>query len=480
MTSFAEALELTENFSVTSNGMITNVSTTNAVLDLFFVIGSSRGKSIVSQFKNALSENPVLTLKTLFWARDIRGGAGERETFRNLMLSLEEQYPDLVINLLPLIPEYGRFDDLWVFKTDRVRKESAKIHANALKAGNKIAAKWADRKGKNAVDLRKELGLNPKEYRKLIVNLTNVVETKMCANDWTGINYEHVPSVAAARYQKAFTRHDPIGYSVYKTAAVSGNAKINASAVYPYDVIKSINLGDPTAALAQWNSLPNFLGEDFILPVIDTSGSMSCFVGGNSSLRCLDVAISLGLYLADKQTGPFKDMVLNFDNNSKIHNLSGNVIEKLNTISRLPWGGTTNLQSAFEEILRVAKTGNVPQEQMPKYLLVISDMGFDAGSRSYFYSTPFEIPTQMFEQAGYKTPNIIWWNLNHRSGGYGGNNNYPVTKHENGTALISGFSPSILKSILSAKSITPMDIMLETINNPRYDAISNILKLLIY
>jgi hypothetical protein len=471
MTTFAQSLELTDNLSFTSNGMVTNSTSKNAVLDLFFIIGASRGKNITEQFKKAFAENPVLAIKTVFWARDVRGGAGERSTFRNLMLALEEKDSDLVIRLLPLIPEYGRFDDLWVFKTQKVRSQAAKVHVNAIRAGNGLAGKWADRQGKNAGELRKELNLTPKQYRKLIVNLTNVVEQKMCAQDWTNINYEHVPSVAAARYQKAFTRHDPVGYTEYKAAAISGTAKINAGAVYPYDVLKSMGHGDPTVAMAQWNTLPNFLGEDFILPVIDTSGSMTCPVGGNKNLRCIDIAISLGLYLADKQTGPFKDMVLNFNTDSKIHKLTGNIIEKCSAITKLPWGGTTNLQSAFEEILKVAKAGNVPQEQMPKYLLVISDMGFDSGTREYFMKKPFKIPTEMFKNAGYNTPAIIWWNVNHRAGGYGGDNNYPVTQHENGTALISGFSPSIVKSILAAKTITPLDIMLETINNPRYNAI---------
>jgi len=471
MNTFAAALALDSNDTrgVTANGMPSNATSGNAVLNLFFVLGASRGKDITNQFTAAFLEDPILTIKALFWARDIRGGAGERETFRKLMVTAERLMPEQVLAVLPLIPEYGRWDDMYVFETATIQMEAVRIHADAIRAGNGLAAKWADRKGPNANALRKALGMDPKTYRKTIVGLTQVVETAMCAKDWSSINYSHVPSVAGARYQKAFNRNDTVRYTEFKTAAVKGEVKINASALYPYDVLKSIRNGDETAALAQWEALPNFLGDaGFILPVIDTSGSMQAPVGdGKNRISCMDVAISLGLYLADKQKGAFKDMFLNFHTNSRIHQLTGNLLEKLHKIQHCEWGGSTSLESAFKEILRVAVMGSVPEAEMPKYLLVISDMGFnpDQGGRGL---KPLEMAREMFERHGYNLPNVIWWNVAYRAGGYGGDNNFPVTQHESGSALVSGFSPSIVKSVLSSKSVTPRDIMLETLNSERY------------
>lgn len=351
-------------------------------------------------------------------------------------------------------------------------KTDLQTHLQNIVFTSQNAAKWADRKGPVANALRKTLGMDPKTYRKTIVGLTKVVETQMCAKQWGDINYSHVPSVAAARYQKSFNRHDPVRYSEFKTAALKGEVKINAGALFPYDVLKSIRSGDETAALAQWESLPNYLGDaGFILPVVDTSGSMASPVGNSKSkLSCMDVAISLGLYLADKQKGAFQDMFLNFHTNSRIHHLKGNLLEKLNQIQRCQWGGSTSLESAFKEILRVAVMGNVPEAEMPKYLLVISDMGFnpDEGRRGL---KPMEMAREMFERHGYTLPTVVWWNVAYRAGGYGGDNNFPVTQHETGSALVSGFSASIVKSVLASKQLTPFDIMMETINNIRYQPV---------
>jgi hypothetical protein len=342
------------------------------------------------------------------------------------------------------------------------------------------AAKWAPREkssqNNTAKLMRKSWHLDPKSYRKRLADMSVTVENLMCANKWDCINYEQVPSVAAARLQKTFNRHDTVRYAEFKAAALKGDVKINAGALYPYDVIKSVNQGDPSVALAQWNALPNYLGDaGFILPVIDTSHSMQTRVGdAKSNLTCLDVAVSLGLYLADKQKGAFANMFLNFDSDSKIHQLKGNLLEKLHQIQNCDWGGSTNLESAFKEILRVAVIGRVPTEEMPRYLLVLSDMGFNPTSHNA-NQTAFEFAQHMFARHGYALPKIVWWNIAYREGGYGGDNNFPVTVHEQNTALVSGFSPAIVKSVLSAKSVTPWDVMMETLNQPRYQAVRDAL-----
>lgn len=481
MNSFAAALDSYDTDATlgqTANGMPALASSTDALVDLFFVIGSSRSQDISAKFDAAFAQDPLRALKILFWARDVRGGSGERETFRRLMRHLAAARPDTVISLLGVVAEYGRWDDLLVFEQPRVASAALSVYADALRRGDGLASKWAPRKGPVANALRKTLGLDPKGYRRLVVGLTRVVETQMCARDWVGINYEHVPSLAASRYAKAFNRHDTERYSAYKAAAVAGEARINAGAVFPYDVIRNARMGDETTALAQWQALPNLLGDDHILPMVDVSGSMSALVGSQrgAGLSCLDVALSLGLYLADKQTGAFQDMILTFSARSKICKLEGNLLAKLHQLQSSEWGMNTSLESAFREILRVAVVGQVPAEEMPKHLLVLTDLGFDACQENANQGA-FDMAREMFSRAGYTLPNVVWWNIAHRSGGYGGDRNTPVAAGTNGTALVSGFSPSIVRSVLSAKSVTPRDIMLEAIDGPRYDKVGSVVQL---
>lgn len=472
MSTFASALAHANSapaLSETANGAATLASSGNDLVNLFFTIGASRGRDISTQFRQALASDPVNTLKMLFWARDVRGGAGERETFRRLLKVVEADRSSLAAVLVPLVPEYGRWDDLDAFEDPQVREVALRHWSFNILDGNGLAAKWAPRKGPLANELRKRMKMDPKSYRKTLVRNTQVVETPMCARNWTDINYSHVPSVAGARYQKAFNRHDPVRYTEFKAAALKGEVKINAGALFPYDVLKSVDKGDATAALAQWEALPNYLGDaGFILPVIDTSSSMETPAGdAKSSISCMDVAISLGLYLADKQKGAFSNMFLNFNTNSKIHYLEGNLLEKLHKIKNCEWGGSTNLESAFKEILRVAVLGNVPSSEMPRYLLVISDMGFNPSSHNA-NQTAFDMAWQMFERHGFTLPTIVWWNVSHRAGGYGGDNNYPVAALEQNTALVSGFSPAIVRSVLASKNVTPYEVMMETLNSERY------------
>ena len=480
MSTFAAAVvadaQLPSLSGVTANGGAALSTSQNALTDLFFTIGAARGKDISAKFMQALQTDPFKAITMLFWVRDVRGGAGERDTFRKLLKVLEAERPDLTRKLVPLVAEYGRWDDLATFENSEVRELALRLWAHEISTGNGLAAKWAPRKGVLANELRKRMKLDPKSYRKLLVNNTQVVENHMCAKQWDQINYSHVPSVAGARYQKAFNRRDPVRYAEFKAAALKGDVKINAGALYPYDVIKSVRSGDPSAALAQWNALPNYLGDSgFILPVIDTSGSMQTPAGdGKSKLSCLDVAVSLGLYLADKQTGAFANMFLNFDSDSKIHFLKGNLLEKLHQIQSCDWGGSTNLESAFKEILRVAVMGHVPQAEMPRYLLVISDMGFNPASQGA-NTRMWDLAKQIFERHGYSLPTVVWWNVNASSGGFGGDNNFPVSVQEQNTALVSGFSPAIMKSVLSAKNVTPWDVMMETLNQPRYQAVHDAL-----
>jgi hypothetical protein len=303
----------------------------------------------------------------------------------------------------------------------------------------------------------------------MLVELTTVVETPMCARQWQEINYNHVPSVAAARYQKAFNRQDPLRYAEWKQSLQTGQGHVNAQAVYPYDVIRSVTRGDPQVALAQWQALPNYLGDNSILPMVDVSGSMSAPVGGQqgTGLTCMQVAISLGLYIADKQQGAFRDMWLTFTRDSHIDILKGDLLAKLQQM-RDNMGYNTNLESAFRSILQVAIVNQLAADQMPRYLLVLSDMEFDSGLAHGVSVSAWDLARSMFKQAGYELPRLVWWNLNARPNATG---NSPVRFDQQGSALVSGFSPSIMTSILAAETFTPQAIMKQTIKSDRYQVI---------
>ena len=376
----------------TTNGMKARKSSANACVDLFYNIGASRGKNIIPAFTAAYVQDKELALRVALWARDARGGAGERETFRNILRHLELTDAKAAAALMAKIPELGRWDDLLVFKTDMLKQMAFGFIHHALESGDGLAAKWMPRKGPLAAELRQYLGWTPKFYRKRLVELTKVVETQMCAKDWDNINFSHVPSVAAARYKKAFNRNTP-AYAAYVTelmkpeAERSVDVKVNASVAYPYDVLKGRVCGymkydntESNLIEAQWAALPNYVGDANILPLVDVSGSMTCKAGGQaskSSLTCLDVSVSLGLYLADKNVGKFKDTFLTFSSNPELLHLKGNINQKIDQMVKSQWQMGTNLHAAFKKILDTAVKGKVPQAEMPEVLLILSDMQFN-------------------------------------------------------------------------------------------------------
>lgn len=465
MNTFASAVENQE--ARTSNGMKARASSANACVDLFYAIGASRGKNVIPQFIAAYVENATLALRIAMWARDVRGGAGERQIFRDILAYLEKNDPKSVEVLLSKAPVIGRWDDLLAVKSAEAEAFVNGMIAVALKEGNGLCAKWMPRKGERAVQLRKFLGLSPKEYRKTLVGLTQVVETQMCAKDWDNINFSHVPSLAASRYRSAFQRNTP-EFAKYVESLVKGETTVNAGAVYPYDVVKSaLNQYGMTATDVhfieqQWNAMENFIGDANILPMIDVSGSMMCPAGGNANLTCMQVAISLGLYCADKNTGAFKDVFLTFSSNPQLHKVSGSIVQKLNQIRTADWGMSTNILAAVDKILATAMNGKVPQELMPKMLVIFSDMQFDNCAR--FDDSAMEGFKRRYQSAGYEMPKIVFWNLN-------GANNVPVKSNESGVAMVSGFSPALMKALLSdeLEEFTPVNVMLKTVMVPRYD-----------
>lgn len=469
MNKFVNSIQ--EQEARTLNGMKARETTANKNVDLFFKIGASRGKNIIPTFTAAYVENPEYALRIAQWARDVRGGAGERQLYRDILkgLSVEEGK-----QLVDKTPELGRWDDLLVdFDRDEIRLYAYDKIKAALDAGDGLCAKWMPRKGALAAKLRQHFGWTPKYYRKRLVELTNVVETQMCANEWEAIDYNKLPSVASARYKKAFNRHTPDKFKAYVEKLVRGDkdVKVNAGAVYPYDVLKGLIRGsqnygvnEKNHILAQWNALPNYVGDAKILPMVDVSGSMWSPAGGRDSksmVSCLDVSVSLGLYLADKNTGVFKDTFLTFSESPRLMTLRGDILQKANQMNTSDWGMSTNLHAAFDQVLNLAVKHNVPQEDMPDTILILSDMQFNSCAR--FDDSAMQMIRRKYENAGYEMPGIVFWNLN-------AYDNVPVRFDERGVALVSGFSPTIVKSVLSAnmEDMTPEAIMLKTILNDRY------------
>ncbi|CAB4162986.1 vWFA domain containing protein [uncultured Caudovirales phage] len=461
----------------TENGMKARLSTASALTDLFFKIGASRGKNIIPDWTAARVQNPELAGRIALWVRDIRSGAGERKLFRDILAELVTSDTDRAIALMRKVPELGRWDDVLVpeiLANSTTREVAFGMIKEALEAGNGLCAKWMPRKGVVAHDLRDYLGWAPKRYRKTLVSLTKVVETQMCANQWDDINFNHVPSVAGSRYKKAFSRHTE-KYAQWTSALVSTDpkvketVKVNAGAVYPYDVLKGLgsyawsanyNKANLQNIEAQWNALPNFVGDANILPLVDVSGSMTYPVG--PSVSAMDVAVSLGLYLADKNKGKFKDTFLTFSDKPQLLNLQGNIIDKVQQMVKSEWGMSTNLHAALDKILSVATKAGVPQEEMPSMLLILSDMQFNSCVR--FDDSAIQMIRRKYDDAGYNMPAIVFWNLNAKD-------NVPVKHNEQGVALVSGFSPSIVKSVLSTDmdQFTPDGIMMKTIMNERYN-----------
>ena len=469
MNTFANAVLNDSLTARTANGMRAHATTSSAVLDLFGSIGSARGKDVSREFMAAIGENEELAIRTLLWARDIRGGAGERQTFRNLLVQLEKVNPQLAGRLIHKIPELGRWDDLFVLTNEANRREAFAFIADALSNDNGLAAKWMPRKGPVAVELTRFMKLTPKQYRKLIVGLTKVVETQMCAKTWNEINFSHVPSVASARYQKAFGRNASEAYTRYiqelqKPQAERDPAvKINAGAVFPHDVVRSVTRGNAAVADEQWKALPNYVGDARIFPMVDVSGSMGALhYASSGNPQPIEVAVALGLYLSDKNTGPFKDLFLTFSNRPEIVKVKGTLSEKMRQMSTSAWEMNTNLHAAFDRLLQVAVNGNAAPEDMPQMLLILSDMQFDSCTR--YDDRALDMIARKYEQAGYNMPKIVFWNLN---SGYG---NVPVKFDSRNTAHVSGFSPAIMKSVLAndLEDFTPYNVMLKTLMQDRY------------
>lgn len=476
-----------KNHTTTENGATAFKSTKSAVLDFFALGAAIRSRNAFEQvniFKRAFEENKNLALRTMFYCRDIRGGQGERRAFRNQLLWLAQNEPEWVLSNMGLVPEFGRWDDLFsllntLCETDLIEFLSTQLEEDLTAKHPSLLAKWMPSENTSskttrylAQRLRVNFGMTSRQYRKLLSGLRarlRVVERSMSAKAWAEIEYAHVPSQAMLQYRKAFKRHDQDRFDQYLSKVKSGAAKINTGTLHPHQICEKALRGEDSDSLEMlWTNLPDY-----------TEGQHSnsiCVVDTSASMRGLpiNVALSLGLYCGERITGLFKNHFITFSANPELQTIRGkSLFEKFRNMSQANWNMNTNLGRVFDLILETAVCAKVQEHEMIEKIFIISDMQFDkATSRPYHirYEPTYTVTShqrikQAYNDAGYKLPEIVFWNVDAR------NDNQPVKMHETGVQLVSGFSPSILKNVLAQKSLTPYDLMLEVLNGERYDCI---------
>jgi hypothetical protein len=514
MNNFIKAMSKTANQTFTENGMSAVKSTTNSIVDLFGVIGSLRTRSedeIIDLFVKSYYEDKLLTLKMLFYARDIRGGLGERRTFKIIAKYLANRDPETMKLNLHLIPEYGRWDDLYAFVGTKLEKDVFALIAKqimsdletvreAKKSGTykpiSLAAKWLksiQSKSAEYSSLAKltarEIGLyNPKGqnvyekyclYTKAMSTLRaylKITESYLSQKNVEDIDFSQVPSIAMKKYKKAFMRRVPELYNQYLKDVETGKAEIKASALYPYDLIKpylntlwgwnnSFKSVDQTTEL-QWKALPNYVsGENDFLVMPDLSGSMM-----SSNGRPMATSIGLAIYFAERNKGAYHNTCLSFSSEPSwiTFNDNMNLSDKLRHLCcNANVGFSTNIEAAMQMILDSAIQNNLKSEDLPKSLIIISDMEFDVLQRGSLHGNKnfYDEMSQRFEAYGYTIPNIVFWNVDSR------NNVFHIDRNALGVQLASGSHPSVFKSLIENIALTPYDMVVNTLNTARYNVI---------
>ena len=500
------------NYSVTENGALGYRTSGKELTDLNFAVASMRGmneKTIYDKFMKAYFEDKMMALRWLFFARDVRGGLGERRLFRTVLKNMAKDDPDTVKRLAYLVSEYGRYDDLWcLFGTDVdgvvfdiIKKQLSDDIANM--AENKpvsLLAKWlpsvnasSTRTKMDARYICKNLGMTERKYRKILSSLRSyidIVESKMSAKKWEDIKYETVPSRANLIYNGAFLRNDEERRREYLSKLEKGETKINAGTLFPHDIVHkysgttgwSCSVGKYDATIESlWKALPDTVNEcGNTIVVADGSGSMCCNIGGNTCVTALEVANALAIYFAEHSSGEFKDKYITFSSRPQLVDFSkcDSLRDKLRVALTHSECSNTNIEKVFDLILATAVNNHMKQEDMPRNVLIISDMEFDScatcnnGSRWYADRPDtrlFEVIKKRFKNAGYQMPRLVFWNVNSRTG------TIPVKENDLGVALVSGFSTNVCKMVMSGKT-DPYECLVETLMSERYDAVEAALK----
>jgi hypothetical protein len=505
------ALKNDANITYTENGALTHKSTMSALMDMFAMGAAMRSRSeadVIFMFREAFKENPVYALKCLFYIRDVRGGQGERRFFRLCIEDLARNAAtcDAIKRNMIHIPEFGRWDDLYAFEGTLLEADAFNIikHQLALDVKCKtpsLLAKWLKSENASSKETtrlgnktRKFLGMTHKEYRKVLAVLRtriNVLEKLMSENRWEEIEFDKIPSKAGLIYKNAFARRDIIKEK-YERFAKDENTKVNAGTLYPYEVVeKAINLMEPQSAWARknkpaldntdrlminkyWNNLTDYFnGATFnALAMVDTSGSMM----GTP----MNVAVSLGLYCAERANGPFANHYISFSSRPQLIACEGvDFCDKVDRIVATNLCENTNIEAAFNMLLSTARRHHMTQEDLPQNIIVISDMEFDRARGHYGHgwgvisdeerrdelqkaNTLMEGIAKTWAAEGYQVPHLIFWNVDARQ------NNIPMLDGGR-VSFVSGFSPSIFQSLMTGK--TGYDLMMEVLNKERYACI---------
>lgn len=493
--SFLNNLKEQSNVTYTENGAVTNASTFSDCLDLFYMAGATRNTDPIEVAKavaKAFAEDRDLTMKILFFARDIRGGLGERRFFRIAINTIAYLNIESARKNLRFIPEYGRWDDILSFYGTELQSDIINIIKNQLEEDTRnmkenkevsLLAKWlpsvntSSNKTKLLARLiASELGMNECTYRKTLSALRkyiDILESRLCQKNYT-FDYSKQPSKAMLKYRKAFLRNDKARYSAFLDDVAKGNTNLNTSTLYPYEIVRKITgncywncvemSDDEKKSLdVTWNALSDIENAQNAIAVVDGSGSMYC--GGNP--QPADVALSLGIYFAEHNKGAFKNHFITFSMHPKLVKVKGkDIYEKVEYASSFNECANTDIQAVFDLILKTAVKNKTPQEELPETIYIISDMEFDDcamdGKKRF---TNYETAKKKFEEKGYKLPNVVFWNVNART------MQVPVTMHESGTALVSGASPQIFDMVKSG-NINPYAIMMDILSSERYSAIT--------
>jgi hypothetical protein len=485
MTKILDSIEQILNYTTTDNGAITNSSSLNKCVDFFAAGGAIRNQSdenILSLFTDAFNENKTNAVRLAYMFRDIRGGQGQRRPFRVQLEWLANHYPEQTKNILSLVPEYGRWDDLYSAFGTPCEKHALSIIKNQIdndienmKSGNAISllGKWLCRINTSSKETirkahitRRYLELDNKSYRKLCSSLNaylNTTEVLMSSNRWGDINYEKIPSQCLFKHTKAFNKRDTERYQEYILLAQQGKVKVNAATLYPYQIIGKIldnDIADNEAELL-WNNLTDYEMDSNAIVVADVSGSMMGLP--------MNVCISLALYLSQRAIGPYNNKFITFSSNPELVNVTGdNIVQKVRNMSRANWSMNTNMKAVFDLVLNAAIKSKAKPEEMVDKLYIISDMQFDEISEtsSDNIESFYETVKKQYEDNGYKIPQLVFWNVNASV------KNFPVISNTENTCMISGFSPSILKYLNMDVIPSPEVMMLEVINSPRYSNIN--------
>ena len=479
------------NIAYTENGAVTNASSMSDCLDLFATIGALRAadeQEIIRRFVRAYAEDADSAMKILFFGRDVRGGLGERRVFRVIINWLAENKTESLRKNLEFIPEFGRYDDLVSLLGTACEKDALRTVHKLLKADLasdaevSLLAKWLPSvNASNAETVRKAkrvaryLGMSDAEYRKTLAELRKkirIIENNLREKDYS-FDYAKQPSKAMFKYRKAFLRNDGERYNAFLEAVSRGDKQLHADNLAPYEIVRSalkanqwgfnarLTAGEKASLNASWESLPNFCDNRNALAVVDTSGSMYCY---DNALPAA-VAMSLGLYFGERNTGIFHNHFIEFSARPQLIEIKGKTFaERLEYICSFNEVADTNVEAVFNLLLDAAVHNHVSQEELPETLYLISDMEFNSCVRNASLSN-FENAKRRFAEHGYKLPQIVFWNVASR------NCNQPVTKNEQGVALVSGCTPRLFSRVASG-DLSPYSVMMEILESERYAKIS--------